>query len=312
MPEGDTLFRTAEVLRAVLVGRRVAAARGRPGGARLQLLEGRTIERVEARGKHLLIVAQGGLTLHTHLGMHGSWHRYREGEAWRRPAGQAVAVVEVPGAVAVCFSAPTVELVESRALAIHPVLSRLGPDLLATAPAGAAPGTDSVPGTAAGDEGASGELAGGREAGDEEANDEEAVRRLRAPARAALSIGDALLDQRVLAGIGNVYRSEVCFVERVDPFAPVVDLDDRTLARLVATGRRLLQANAHGRPRTTVGVADAGAPGPGGRLWVYGRAGRPCRRCGHPIRTAVAGPHARRVYWCAVCQPAITPGRRRP
>jgi endonuclease VIII len=276
MPEGDTLFRTAEVLRAALRGRTVISARGRPGGARLELLAGRTIDAVEARGKHLLIEA-GGVTLHTHLGMHGSWHRYREGEPWRRSAASAVAVVQVPGVVAVCFAAPTVELLETRAIAVHPVLSRLGPDLLASGQT-----TD------------------------------EPVARLRAAGRTAGSIGDALLDQRVLAGIGNVYRSEVCFVEHVHPFADVDSLDDSTLHRLVATARRLLAANVQGPFRTTVAL-DEGVPGRrDGRLWVYGRTGRPCRRCGTIIRSRAAGPLARRVYWCPACQPALTSDRRTP
>ena len=301
MPEGDTLFRTAEVLRAVLVGRAIVAARGRPGGARLAMLEGRTVEGVEARGKHLLVGASGGLTLHTHLGMHGSWHRYGIGEPWRRSPRDAVAVIEVPGAVAVCFSAPTVELVETRALAVHPALSRLGPDLLA-APHAARRAADEA--TRAPDE-----PARATDAPDSHADDAEMLRRLRHPARAGVAIGDALLDQRALAGIGNVYRSEVCFVERVDPFAPVTALDDPMLLRLVRTARRLLRANAHDPFRATV---DPRVPVPSARarLWVYGRTGRPCRRCGALIRGAIGGPNARRVYWCPGCQPAITPVRR--
>ncbi len=294
MPEGDTLRRTAEVLRAVLAGQEVRAARGRPGGPRLELLVGRTVERVEARGKHHLIELSGGVTLHTHLGMHGSWHRYRPGEPWRLSARDAVVVLATPGAEAVCFAAPTVELVETRALAIHPVLSRLGPDLLD-------PGPDL----------------------------DQVLRRQRAPERAAVPVGDVLLDQLAQAGIGNVYRSEVCFVERVDPFAAVSTLDDDTLRRLAGTARRLLAANTGGPFRTTTGEGWGGesgvsggyggsggsggsgvlpasfvAPRPRGeRLWVYGRAGRPCRRCGALIRSRATGALARRVYWCPACQP---------
>ena len=144
---------------------------------------------VEALGKNLLIRFDNGLELRTHLRMNGSWHRYRPGERWRRPPARARLVLEVPGAVAVCFDAPVVELFETRAEALHPALRRLGPDLLG-------------PGFAAG--GAT-----------------EAVRRLRDPARAGRAIGEALLDQRALAGIGNVYKSEVLFIERVDPWAAV-------------------------------------------------------------------------------------------
>jgi endonuclease VIII len=277
MPEGDTLFRTAEVLRAVLAGRPVTEARGRPGGARVDMLRGRTIERVESRGKHLLVHASGGLTLHTHLGMRGSWHRYREGEAWRRAPADAVAVLAVPGAVAVCFSAPVVEVLDTRAIAVHPVLSRLGPDLLAAEPAL-----------------------------------DRAVARMRALGSRGRAIGDVLLDQRALAGIGNVYRSEVCFLERVNPATPVEAIDDATLGRLVQSSTRLLAANTHGPYRTTTGDAVAVAQRRAGRLWVYGRTGRPCRRCGTPIRSQMAAPLARRIYWCPACQPAVTTARRTP
>ena len=273
MPEGDTLARTASVLREILAGRVIRSARGRPGGPPLERLAGARIERVEARGKHLLIGASNGLTLHTHLRMRGSWHRYREGERWRRPPDRAVAVLEVPGAVAVCFDAPTVELLDTRALAIHPVLRALGPDLIEPVP----------------------DLG-------------EAMRRMRAPGRQRMAVGDALLDQAAQAGLGNVFRSEVCFVERVDPFAPVGSLDDATLARLLEAGHRLLAANRDRAGRATTPDALGGSPGsggprvPGSRLWVYGRTGRPCRRCGTLIRSRVSGLLARRVHWCPDCQ----------
>ena len=262
MPEGDTLFRTAAVLREVLVGREVTGARGRPDGAALGVVVGQRVEAVDAQGKHLLIRFDGGLTLHTHLRMHGSWHRYRAGERWRRSPARAVAVIEVAGATAVCFDAPTVELMDARAVAIHPSLAGLGPDLLAERP-----------------------------------DLEEVLRRLRETKRDGMPIGEALLDQTALAGLGNVYRSEVCFIERVDPFAAVSGLQSETLRRLVTTATRLISANRDGGARTTV------AGGPAGRLYVYGRAGRPCRRCGTKIRTKVTGSLPRRTYWCPTCQP---------
>ena len=273
MPEGDTLFRTAEVLRSVLGGRRIVAARGRAGGAHVERLAGSTVTDVRAQGKHLLIGTDAGLTLHTHLRMHGSWHRYRAGEAWRRAPSTAVAVLDVGDAVAVCFDAPVVEVIETRALAIHPALRALGPDLLGADP----------------------DLG-------------EALRRLRSTSRADVAIGDALLDQRAQAGLGNVYRSEVCFIERVDPFAPVGAFDDATLRRLLATGRRLLDANRSTPLRTTMPGPDGSPPGAGtprprgDRLWVYGRTGRPCRRCGTPVASTTSGPLARRTYWCPACQ----------
>src|SRR6266516_4493780 len=132
MPEGDTLFRTAAGLRPYLVGRDVLAARAQGPGAvpQVQRLIGKRVDAVEAHGKNLLIRFDGGLELRTHLRMNGSWHRYRPGERWRRPPGRARLVLEVPGAVAVCFDAPVVELFESRAEDIHPALRGLGPDLL--------------------------------------------------------------------------------------------------------------------------------------------------------------------------------------
>ncbi|CAN5621382.1 endonuclease VIII Nei2 [soil metagenome] len=262
MAEGDTLARIATVLREALVGQPITGAQARPGTAALARVTGARVEGVEARGKHLLIGFDNGLTLHTHLGLHGSWHRYRTGEPWRRPRARAAAILETPRGVAVAFDAPTVELLETRALALHPRLSRLGPDASLT-------GFDQ----------------------------DGALARLRGQAKAERPIGDALLDQRIVAGLGNVYRSEVCFIERVDPFATVATLDDDALRRLLATGARLLRANADGGRRVTT---QRGTPG---SLYVYGRTGRPCRRCATPIVSRQSG-SARRVYWCPRCQSA--------
>ena len=267
MPEGDTLARIAAVLRPLLVGRQIVAARGRPGGAQLERVVGARVESVESRGKHLLIAFDNGLTLHGHLGLHGSWHHYRRGEPWHRPAARAVAILETPDQVAVAFDAPTVELLDSRAVAIHPALRRVGADL---ADAAFEPGA----GLAA----------------------------LRSPERASQSIGEALLDQRVAAGLGNVYRSELPFIERVSPFAPVGALSDDQLRRMLEGGARLVRANNGGGARVTT---PAGSPS---RLYVYSRTGRPCLRCGTPVRSTVTRPHEtanpRRVYWCPRCQPS--------
>jgi len=187
--------------------------------------------------------------------MNGSWHRYRPGERWRRPPGRARLVLEVDGTVAVCFDAPVVELFETRTEPLHPSLSRLGPDLL-----------------------------------NPEFDAAEAHRRLRAPERAEMSISAALLDQRALAGIGNIWRNETLFAERVDPWAPVRDLDDATLDRLIATARRLLTQSAGVAPGRT-------------STKVYRRAGRPCPRCGTVIRSApLSGEVPRTTYWCPSCQ----------
>jgi endonuclease VIII len=258
MPEGDTLFRTAAGLRPHLVGRTVTAARARRPGPQIERIVGTTIEAVESQGKNLLIRFDNGLELRTHLRMNGSWHRYRPGERWRRPEARARLVIEVPGAVAVCFDAPVVELFEQRAEGLHPGLGTLGPDLLD-------PGFD--------DDSAA-----------------EAVRRLRDPARAPMTISEALLDQRALAGIGNIWRNETLFVERTDPFAAVDGLDDDRLRRLVSTAHRLLLESAS--------LAPGRAP-----MRVYGRARRPCPRCGTPIRSRpLAAELPRTTYWCPRCQ----------
>jgi endonuclease VIII len=257
MPEGDTLFRTAAGLRPYLVGRDVIAARAQGPGPvpQIQRVIGKRVDAVEAHGKNLLIRFDGGLELRTHLRMNGSWHRYRPGERWRRPPGRARLVLEVDGAVAVCFDAPVVELFESRTESLHPSLSRLGPDLLS-------PDFDAA----------------------------EAHRRLRAPERRSMSIGAALLDQRAMAGIGNIWRNETLFAERVDPFVAVSELDDDRLDRLVGTARRLLTQSA--------GVAPGRAP-----MGVYRRAGRPCPRCGTRIRSAPLSTEVpRTTYWCPTCQ----------
>jgi endonuclease VIII len=273
MPEGDTLARIAHVLRPILAGRRIVAARGRPGGARLDLVIGTTVSDVEARGKHLLIGFGNGLTLHTHLGMNGSWHRYRPDERWRRPASRAVAVLSTTDATVVCFDAPTVELLETRALAAHPVLRALGSDI-ATA----------------------------------DFDIDAALVRLREPQRATMALGDALIDQSALAGLGNVYRSELPFIERVSPLAPVAQVRDELLRAMLERGAALVRQNSAGGPRITTPAATPG------NVHVYRRTGRPCPRCGTQIVSKVTRAHPRaaprRAYWCPACQPApATSGR---
>jgi endonuclease-8 len=267
VPEGDTLHRIAAGLRPFLVGRTVTSATARQPGPRAELLVGVRIDSVESAGKNLLIRFEGGLELRTHLGMHGSWHRYSPGERWLRSPARARIAIEVAGAVAVCFDAPTVELYEVRAKPVHRTLAALGPDLLSP------------------DFGAA-DLA-------------EAVRRLRAAD--SPTIAEALLDQRALAGIGNVYKNEALFVERVDPFAPLAVVDDATLRRLVETARRMLRANLAGGPRTTTSERPDDLRRTG-RLWVYGRAGRPCRRCGEVVESRPHGRNNRRTFWCPGCQ----------
>ena len=271
MPEGDTLARIAVALRPYLAGRVVTGARARLPGPQVSRIVGQKIDAVDAAGKNLLIRFDGGLELRTHLGLHGSWHRYRPGEAWRRPPSRAALVIEVPGAIAVCFDAPVVELFERRSEVVHPTISMLGPDLL-----------------------------------DAAYDQAEAIRRLRDPARAAMAIGEAVLDQRAVAGIGNVFKSEVLFMERVDPFAPVGTLDEPTIDRILSTARDHLKANARsdapaGRS-TTVDLKTGKRLAPS-RLWVYDRAGRPCHNCGTLIQAAPQGSELpRATYFCPSCQ----------
>ncbi len=266
MPEGDTIFRTAEVLRSALLDRRVthARAQARPGLRHvpdLSVLVGSKISSVEARGKHVLIGFDNGLTLRSHMRMSGSWHRYRPGERWRRPAHEASAVLETAESVAVAFNTPVVELLTDADLRRSRALLELGPDLLSRT-----------------------------------FDADEALRRLRD--RNGEELGNALLDQRAVAGIGNVYKSEVAFLERLSPWARVGVIEDAALVAALRTAKRLLEANTRGGPRVTTGSAPRGQG-----LWVYGRAGRPCRRCGSIIRSGRQGELARTTYWCPRCQP---------
>ncbi len=268
MPEGDTLHRSADRLRPALQGRRLqrfeaprlVGDRPRPGC---------TIEVVEAVGKHLLVHFDTGLTLQTHLRMSGSWHLYRTGERWRKAPHLARVVIGVDEWVAVCFSAPVVRTFRPAAPGgalgtdASPV-AHLGPDLCR-------PDADLDAGLA----------------------------RLDALAAPPDEIGSVLLDQRVVSGIGNVYKSEVLFACGVDPFAAVGRLDDATRRRLLATAHRLLRANLGSGPRVTTDLAG------GGGAAVYGRRRQPCLRCGTPVRMRRQGPQARSTYWCPTCQPEL-------
>jgi endonuclease VIII len=259
VPEGDTIHRTARTLHAALAGRTLV----RFEAPRLRVrpfAEGTVVEAVEARGKHCLVRFDDGRVLHTHMRMTGSWHLYRPGERWRKQRGAARVVLEVApagdreGWVAVCFAAPVVELVDERA---GPVAAHLGPDLCHL-----------------------------------DADLDEAARRLGQVATGT-ELGDALLDQRVAAGIGNVYKSEACFAVGLDPFTPVAELDEGRRRSVITAAARQLRANLGSIDRTTYGS---------GGLAVYGRADRPCRRCGTAVRRAAQGQPPRSTYWCPRCQ----------
>jgi endonuclease VIII len=259
VPEGDTLFRTAVTLRRVLVGRPLRRVYSPLPAIVRAGLESRVVAAVESRGKHLLIRLDDGRVLHTHLGMKGSFHLYRPAEfsIGRGPALRLV--LETDERVVACFNAPTVELVGARELGRHPRLATLGPDLLS-------PDFDAA----------------------------EARRRLRELGR--LTIAEALMRQSALAGVGNVYKSETLFLCQTNPFAPVVELSDETLDRLVRTSRELLRRNASGFPRATRRTLG------GARVWVYRRSGEPCLRCGATVRMRRHGTTARSTYFCPSCQ----------
>ena len=227
MPEGDTLARTAAGLRPYLVGKPITAASAPAPGPQVERLVGATVTGVEAAGKNLLIRFDNGLEVRTHLRMRGSWHRYRPGERWLRAPSRARLVLEVPGAVAVCFDAPTVELFEQRAESLHPTLSQLGPDLLK-----------------------------------EPCDVDEAIRRLRDPSRADTPIAVALLDQRALAGIGNEVKNETLWVARRSPWTPVAEVDDTELRRLIDIAREQLRIGAATGRRPRHIYDTAGRPCP--------------------------------------------------
>jgi endonuclease VIII len=273
VPEGDTIFRAARTLHRALAGRSVASFESAfPALNRIHddaPITGRTIERVTAVGKHVLMHLSGNLVLRTHMRMNGSWHIYRPGERWQRSRRDMRIVIATEDFEAVGFSIPVAEFTSGRTLGKHRELRTLGPDVLAE----------------------------GFQAA-------EALQRIRD--RGTTEIADVLLNQRVLAGLGNVYKSEVLFICRINPFTLVRDLSDIQLAAIVETARRVLSANVseglalmttYNGFRRTTGRGD-----PKERLWVYGRARLPCRRCGAAIRVRKQGTDARLTYWCPHCQ----------
>jgi endonuclease-8 len=219
MPEGDTIFRTATTLNRVLAGERITGFRSPLPTMADAGLVGKRIERVEARGKNLLIHIDDGRALYSHMRMAGSWHIYRPGESYQKPERQAKAVFETAAMVAVCFNAPVVALLTQREITRHPVLQRLGPDLLHSTFDG-----------------------------------NEACRRLRE--RNELAIGVALIDQGALAGIGNIYKSETLFLCRMNPFRAVQAIPDPQLQELISKARELMMANLGSFPRTTRHALD--------------------------------------------------------
>ena len=261
MPEGDTVWLAGRRLHDALAGSRLTRSDFRVPQLATVDLAGRTVVEVVSRGKHLLTRIDEDLTLHTHFRMDGSWHLYRAGERWRGgPAWQVRLLLETPDWQAVGYRMPVVELVPRNQE--QRVVGHLGPDLL---------GADW--------------------------DAEEAVRRLTAqPGR---GIGEALLDQRNLAGIGTLYRAETLFLRGVHPRRPVGDVAD--LRGLVGLARRLLAANREHPQQSTTGDLRRGR-----QHYVFERAAAPCRRCGTAIAVEELGPagQERRCYWCPTCLPA--------
>jgi endonuclease-8 len=275
MPEGDTIFRAARTLHRALSGSVVTGFETALAPlARIHdntPLTGRTIEKVESRGKWLLIHFSGDLILLTHMRMSGSWHIYRVGERWQKGRPHMRVVVRTEKYEAVGFDVPVAQFHTAQSLARHPEIPQPASDLAS-----------------------------------DDFDRDDARNRLRA--RAQEEVGNALLNQRIIAGIGNVFKSEICFVCGIHPFRTVGALSDAEIDALLDASRRLMQANVREHvpggivtytgPRRTTRAND-----PAARLWVYQREGRECRRCGATIVKRKQGLDARSTYWCPECQP---------
>lgn len=251
MAEGDTVLRAARRIDRALGGEEIEVSAPSPRGrmAQVERLDGRRLEKVEARGKNLLLHF-GDLVLHSHLGMNGSWHVHQRGTAWRKPAFSAWIILRGDGAEAAQFGGPTLRVLSTAAARRDPWLVGLGPDILAP-----------------------------------ELDLHASVRSLRRDPQREL--GDALLDQRLLAGIGNIFKSEACFAARLDPWRRVEDLSDEDLERVVLAAReQMLDA-----------VAKEGR-----HAFAVYKARRPCPNCGGPIKSRGQGDANRTTYWCPHCQ----------
>ena len=252
MAEGDTILRAARRLEGALAGEAVAVRAPNPRGraAGVEQLDGMTVREVRALGKNL-VLDFGELALHSHLGMNGSWHVHAPGQRRRKPVRSAWVVLATEGGVeAAQYGGPTLRVLRTAALRRDPKLARIGPDLLA-------PGFDPA----------------------------DSIRLLRAaPER---ELGDALLDQAKVAGIGNIFKSEACFAARLDPWRAVGALGDEELGRALRVARELMLA-----------AVETGRHSHN----VYKRAGLPCLRCGTPIRSHGQGDDNRTTYWCPSCQ----------
>jgi len=275
MPEGDTIFRAATILRRALASRVVTefilVAPKVSTAAASRRVVGGTVKAVESNGKHLLItISTDGedVVLHTHMKMTGEWHVYRPGERWWFKPADARVVIRTDAYVAVCKTPPIVDLFLASESSFHRVLPELGPDVIA-----------------------------------DDFDLEEGLRRLRADDR---DIATALLDQRNLSGIGNEFKNEVLFLERIWPWTPVRELDDAALRRIVEHARDLMRRNRDGGVRRTRFALNARE-----RNWVQERTGKPCFICGTPIDRGHHPNEFRKSWYCPNCQkaPATTEAR---
>jgi len=276
MPEGDTIFRSARAMGRALIGKPIIAFRSNyPLLTRFHddtPITGQTVESVESRGKWLLVHFSGGATLATHMLMNGSWHLYPRGERWRRPARDMRIVLENRDYQAVAFTVPVARIYTAQQLARE---KRIPP-----------PGSDVL---------------------NNDFDEASATARIRACA--SEEIGNVLLHQYVMAGVGNVFKSELCFVERINPFCLVAALTDVQIEALVRSAQNLVSSNVledSGNRIVTyrgVGRRTTRNARPADNLWVYGRSGNSCRRCGATIRHRLQGRDARVTYWCPGCQP---------
>ena len=264
MPEGDTLAGIAQRMQP-LVGRVPAIAAPQPRHAPLRIperLAGQAVTAVESRGKHLLIRFDSGLVLHSHLRMSGRWDVGPPGRPTRRPRSTAWLVLASGDCEAVLFGGPVLELLSPAQVGLHPALARLGPDALD--PAFDAPAA--------------------------------VARARRGPPEQTLA--DVLLDQRVIAGVGNVWKSEALFDLGLDPRARAADLDDAALGALLSRAAAMMRAH----------VASGAVRRP---TRVYGRANRPCPTCGTRLRAEAQGDEGRRTYWCPTCQASAEAPKKR-
>ncbi len=264
MPEGDILHKLAAALDPELRGHTLDAILVRH--RRHAELTDRRVARVTSKGKHLYIELDDGHSIRNHLGLHGTWHRYRAGEPWHKPERQASLILRLPERVYVCFNAKEVEILATQGFHDRDQRQRLGPDLTRESPDAA-----------------------------------DLMRRARERLEPETLVVDLLLDQRIASGIGNVYKSEVLFLEACPPRARFGDLHPARFARLYQTAERLLVNNLGGGPRITREARDGRGP-----LWVYRRAGLACLRCGAPVAREMLGRNPRSTYWCPSCQSVDT------